>query len=112
VTERLAARAIHAGEAITADRRALCEENAALLRSFVAERPDLSGTVHPGAPFAALAVEGRDGDDLAAAAWEAGVLVVPGRFFDTDDRVRVALGRSPEENAAALTAFESVLGSP
>ncbi|MFB6120862.1 MAG: pyridoxal phosphate-dependent aminotransferase [Halobacteriaceae archaeon] len=112
VTERLAARAVHAAGAIADEQRALCTENAALLRSFVDDRPDVTGRVRPDCPFVALSAPGRPADELAAAAWEQGVLVVPGRFFGLDDRVRVSLGRSPEENAAALTALDDVLGSP
>jgi aspartate/methionine/tyrosine aminotransferase len=109
--ELLAGRAVYATEDIAADRRALLAENAALLRSFVRDRDDVEGSVHEGSPFAFLDVAGADGDEVAAAAWEAGVLVSPGSFFGDDDRVRVALGRDPEATAAGLDAFAGVLAS-
>jgi aspartate/methionine/tyrosine aminotransferase len=111
VTRRLAARALHAGPSLVAGRRSLLESNAALLRSFVEDRPDVSSAVSPECSFGALAVDGWDVDELVATAWEeAGLLLVPGRFFDADDYVRVALGHDAEASAAALTAFGSVLG--
>lgn len=42
---------------------------------------------------------------------EAGVVVVPGRFFQRPDHVRLAVGGPPEEVAAALEAFDRFLAS-
>ncbi|WP_435332817.1 pyridoxal phosphate-dependent aminotransferase [Haloarchaeobius sp. TZWWS8] len=92
--------------------RDLCATNHEQLASFVESRPDVSGDVPAGSPFAFLSVDGIDGDELAARAWEeADLLVVPGRFFEIPDAVRVSLGRAPEEGAAALERFGELLDS-
>lgn len=84
-------------------------ENHALLSEFVEERADLSGPVHPGSTFAFLEHETADGDAVVEAAWDEGILVVPGRFFEADAAFRVSVGGPPDESRAALSAFESVL---
>ncbi|MFC7137063.1 pyridoxal phosphate-dependent aminotransferase [Halobaculum litoreum] len=96
-------------DALVAEAREHCRTNHDLLRSFVDGRDDLSGHVDAGAPFAYLEHERADGDAVAAAAWDAGVLVVPGRFFGLDEGVRVSLGRTPDDCEAALAAFGAVL---
>lgn len=93
---------------VTASRDHL-RRNHDLLASFVADRPDLSGPIHDGCTFGLVAHERVDGDRLAEAAWEAGVLVVPGRFFDEPQGVRLSAGRSPDEVAAGLAALGDVL---
>ena len=94
---------------LLADQRELAATNHDLLASFVDERDDLAGTVHDGATYALLEPTTADGDTVTEAAWDEGVLVVPGRFFDEPDSVRVSLGRSPEHCEDALSAFGSVL---
>jgi aspartate/methionine/tyrosine aminotransferase len=94
----LAQRALYHDD-LAEEARDLLAENAALLSAFVAERPDVSGGVHTN--FGLLDC-GVDGDRLAEAAWAEGVLVVPGRFFGVPEAVRVGLGGSPEDGAAAL----------
>ncbi len=94
---------------LVADARDHCRQNHDLLAAFVADRDDLVGTVEAGSPFAYLEHERADGDAVSEAAWEAGVLVVPGRFFELDAGVRVSLGRAPDDCAAALDAFGRVL---
>ncbi|WP_435358418.1 pyridoxal phosphate-dependent aminotransferase [Haloarchaeobius sp. DFWS5] len=97
---------------LAADRRELLTANHELLASFVADRPDLDGTIPSGSSFALLEHERYDGDELTAAAWEqADLLVVPGRFFDVPEAVRVSLGRDPEDTEAALSAFGDLLDS-
>lgn len=98
----------HRDELVAASRNYL-RQNHDLLASFVADRPDLSGTVHDGCTFALLEHERVDGDRLAEAAWEAGVLVVPGRFFEEPRGVRLSAGRSPDDVAAGLSALGDVL---
>lgn len=51
------------------------------------------------------------GDEVTEAALDAGVLVVPGRFFDRPEGVRLTLGRPADEMRAALDAFGDVLDS-
>ncbi|NIB99383.1 pyridoxal phosphate-dependent aminotransferase [Halobacterium sp. R2-5] len=105
----LARRALH-NEAHLAERsRTLLAENTELLESFLAERDDVDGFVADGSTFAFLDPANAGGDELVEAAWDEGVLVVPGRFFDDEERVRVSLGRNPSEVASALDALRGVL---
>lgn len=105
----LARRALHNTEQLGERARTLLAQNADLLSEFVAARDDVEGVVEPGSSFAFLDPVGISGDRLAEAAWEAGVLVVPGRFFDDPGRVRVSLGRTTESVAAGLDALGEVL---
>jgi len=111
VAELLAARAVYADDDLAPGQRERLRENAARLTAFVEDHPAVGGPVHEGANVALVDVEGWSGDDLASAAWEAGVLVVPGRFFGAPERVRVALGRDPAEGDAALRALAQVVES-
>jgi aspartate/methionine/tyrosine aminotransferase len=94
---------------LAATSRRRLEQNHTLLAEFVARRPDLRGVVPDGSSFAFLAHETADGDAVATAGQESGVLVVPGRFFEEPAHFRISLGRAPEEMAAGLDAFGSVL---
>ncbi|MXR40874.1 aminotransferase class I/II-fold pyridoxal phosphate-dependent enzyme [Halobaculum sp. WSA2] len=94
---------------LVADARDHCRRNHELLAGFLADRDDLGGSVEPGSPFAYLEHERADGDAVSEAAWDAGVLVVPGRFFGMREGVRVSLGRAPDDCEAALEAFGRVL---
>lgn len=108
-SRHLAARAISNVETLGRRSRQLATENYALLAEFLAERDDLDGSVSPGCTFAFPAHDRADGDTVAAAAWEAGVLVVPGRFFNASDRFRLSLGGPPDAARAGLDAFGDVL---
>ncbi|NHN40418.1 pyridoxal phosphate-dependent aminotransferase [Halorubellus sp. JP-L1] len=105
----LAKRALAAHDDLAADRRERIRHNHDHLASFVHDRPALSGHVHDGATYALLTHDDVDGDELAERALEDDVLVVPGRFFDRPDAVRVSLGRPTEHATAALDAFALVL---
>ncbi|MFB6268430.1 MAG: pyridoxal phosphate-dependent aminotransferase [Halobacterium sp.] len=105
----LGKRAFHNSDYLAERSRTLVQENADLLRDFIESRDDVEGFLAEGSTYAFLDPENADGDELTQAAWEEGVLVVPGRFFDNDDRVRVSLGRSPTEVAPALAALGEVL---
>jgi aspartate/methionine/tyrosine aminotransferase len=102
-------RALHNDDHLAAQSRALVEENADLLREFLDERDDVEGFLASGSPFAFLDPVNATGDEVAEAAWEEGVLVVPGRFFDDEDRIRVSLGRTPAETEPGLDALGAVL---
>ncbi|WP_049915068.1 pyridoxal phosphate-dependent aminotransferase [Haloferax mucosum] len=106
---KLARRALHHSDDIETTARDYLSTNHDLLASFVADQPSLSGRVHPGASFAFLEHDDYDGDEVSDAAWENGVLVVPGRFFDSPDAFRLSLGGNPDDMAAALNAFGTVL---
>jgi aspartate/methionine/tyrosine aminotransferase len=104
----LGARAL-ADDALVARRRERLAENADRLATFVAERPALAGTVHDDATFALLTHERGDGDAVFEAAWDEGVLVVPGRFFDRPDAFRLSAGGPPDEVRDGLDVLGDVL---
>ena len=105
----LARRVLANREPLAAAARERCLENHDLLRSFVEGRPELEGPVPEGCPYAFLVHDSADGDAVAAAAREEGVLVVPGRFFGASEGIRVSLGLPPERAEAALAAFGDAL---
>lgn len=105
----LARRALHNVEHLGAEARALLAKNTRILTEFVTQRDDVDGTVEPGSTFAFLDVVGVDGDTVSRAALDAGILVVPGRFFEDPERIRVSLGRNPETVQAGLDALAEVL---
>ncbi|MDS0292575.1 pyridoxal phosphate-dependent aminotransferase [Halogeometricum luteum] len=107
----LARRALHNRERLSEAAREHLRANHELLAGFAAAHEKLSGEVHDGSSYAFLAHEDADGDEVAEAAWEEGILVVPGRFFDDADGFRVALGREPDHVEAALDALSEVLAS-
>lgn len=94
---------------LVARSRDLLRRNHALLADFVADRDDLQGTVHDGCSFAFLSHESADGDTVAQAAWEEGVLVIPGRFFDDEAGFRLSAGRDTEEVREGLAVLGEVL---
>jgi aspartate/methionine/tyrosine aminotransferase len=105
----LGMRALHNDEHLAARSHALVEENAQLLREFLDRRDDVDGFLAADSPFAFLEPVNATGDEVADAAWEEGVLVIPGRFFDDEDRIRVSLGRTPAETEPGLDALGAVL---
>lgn len=105
----LGKRALHNADRLDERSRTLLGENADLLGEFLDERDDLEGFLADGSPFAFLDPVNADGDEVTQAAWEVGLLVVPGRFFENDDRIRVSLGRSPSEVAPTLDKLGEVL---
>jgi aspartate/methionine/tyrosine aminotransferase len=107
----LGRRALHNSDRLGDRSRELVSENADLLGAFVESRDDVEGFVAPDSTFAFLDPVNVDGDELAETAWDEGLLVVPGRFFGDEERVRVSLGRSTEHVTAALEALGAVLDS-
>ena len=105
----LGRRAFHNEDHLAERSRTLLAENTELFEAFLAERDDVEGFLAEGSTFAFLDPVNVDGNELAATAWEEGVLVVPGRFFGDEDRIRVSLGRNPSEIAPALDALGAVL---
>jgi aspartate/methionine/tyrosine aminotransferase len=104
----LAARALANHETVAAECRDLVGRNAALLREFVDGRPDLSGPTFEGSTLAFLGHE-AGGDAVAEVAAERDLLVVPGRFFDDDDRFRVSLARPTRAVRESLAVLEDTL---
>lgn len=107
----LAMRAFHNLDHLTERSQDLLEANNELLAEFVATRDDIEGFVAPDSTFAFLDPANADGNEVAAKAWERGLLVVPGRFFDNSERVRVSLGLAPNEMTSALRELGGVLDS-
>ncbi|MFC6991431.1 pyridoxal phosphate-dependent aminotransferase [Haladaptatus sp. GCM10025707] len=105
----LARRAFHNAETLADQAHARLATNHAQLSSFVADRPDLRGTIQPGCTYGLLQHEALDGDELAEAAWEADILIVPGRFFGVPEGFRLAASRAPEDVEVGLSAFGSLL---
>lgn len=99
----LARRALANRKPLAERSRELCARNHDLLVEAVSA--SFSGTVADGSPYALVCHPDLDGDELAARAVDEGVLVVPGRFFERPDAVRVSLGGRPEAMADALAAF-------
>lgn len=105
----LARRALFDAEELVESQRATLAQNHRALAEFVEEREDFAGTVHEGASFGFFEPTETTAADLVGAAWEEGVLVVPGRFFDDQSRVRVSAGRSPTDVAVSLGRLGQVL---
>jgi len=111
VSRRLAHRALANLDTVVERSRNAVTENSTLLSAFVNSRDDLEGVVFPESTFAFLSHRSRSGDEVSDAALDAGVLVVPGRFFDCPGRFRISLGGDPDRMRAGLDAFASVLDS-
>jgi aspartate/methionine/tyrosine aminotransferase len=105
----LARRALHHFNALAAPQRERIARNHEALASFRDDQPGIAGIVHDGATYGLFTHDTLDGDELAARALDADVLVVPGRFFDRPDAVRISLGRPHEHATAALDALGTVL---
>jgi aspartate/methionine/tyrosine aminotransferase len=108
-SRRLGRRAIAHRDELATESRRILERNSERLRSFVAERDDVRGTIFEGASFGFLSHDRADGNRVSEAAWEAGVLVVPGRFFGDESGIRISLGGDPATMADGLAAFGAVL---
>ncbi|ELZ60681.1 MULTISPECIES: pyridoxal phosphate-dependent aminotransferase [unclassified Haloferax] len=106
---KLARRALHHGDEIEAAAREHLSANHDLLATFVADRDELDGRIHAGGTFAFLDHASADGDAVVDAAWDRGVLVVPGRFFDAPESFRISLGGDPEAMETGLEAFGDAL---
>lgn len=105
----LARRALYNIESVVERSRSRLRQNAALLREFVADRPDIEGTVHDGATFGFVEHASADGDAVATAASEADLLVIPGRFFEAAEGFRLSVGGPSAEMKIALERFGEVL---
>ncbi len=102
-----------ASRILTTDRfekrsRSVLERNYDRLAVF-ADRENVVGCPFPGSSFAFLGHESVDGDVVVDAAMDAGILVVPGRFFGAPDRFRVCACRRTETVERGLDRLGSVL---
>lgn len=98
----------HRDDLVATQRRHL-RRNHELLADFVAGRDDLTGPIHDDCSFGFVAHDRADGDEVARAAHEAGVLVVPGRFFDDPSRFRLSAGRDTDAVREGLAVLGDVL---
>lgn len=89
--------------------RNLLRENATLLHAFTEGREDVTGVVEPGHTMAFLKHDDADGDTVTRHAIDAGILVLPGRFFGTPSHFRVSLGTSTKHAEEGLSALGAVL---
>lgn len=109
-TNRAMARRVLYDHSTVADRsRTLIDDHATALAEFVKSHPAVSGPVFDGSSFAFVGHDSFDGDEFATRAEQAGVLVVPGRFFGDSSKVRISLGRGRDDATAALATLSEVL---
>jgi len=106
----LARRILHHSSRFERNSRELLARNHELLASF-ADRDDVVGFLSPGNSFAFLGHERADGDAIVSGALAEETLVVPGRFFDVDDRVRICVGTPTDEVRQGLNALRRVFDS-
>ncbi|MFW6003991.1 MAG: pyridoxal phosphate-dependent aminotransferase, partial [Halanaeroarchaeum sp.] len=105
----LAGRALYSIDMLIDERRERVDTNHRSLAEFVARRSDLGGSVHDGATFAFLEPREAPAGEVFKAAWEEGVLVVPGEFYGVPERLRVSAGRAPPDVDVSLGRFAQVL---
>ncbi|MFQ3294032.1 MAG: aspartate/methionine/tyrosine aminotransferase [Halobacteriales archaeon] len=110
-SRKLGRRALAHWESLATETRTHLERNYDRLTTFIESRDDIEGSVFEGTSFAFVSHEDVDGTHLSEKAWEAGVLVVPGRFFGDESAVRISLGGSPATMDAGLAAFGKLLDS-
>ncbi|MFB6360222.1 MAG: pyridoxal phosphate-dependent aminotransferase [Halobacteriales archaeon] len=108
-TKQLAGRMLANRDQAVETARERAAENAALLEAFVDDRADLAGEVYGPCPIAFPEHAHHEGDAIVEAAWESGVLVVPGRFFGDPPRFRIAAAHEPAATERSLRAFGRVL---
>lgn len=107
----LASRIFHDPDQMVASARERIAANAPLLSEFIDSRPDLEGPVPADCTFGFPTYTGASGDTVADAAWDAGVLIIPGRFFNAPKRFRISVGAPPDTVKAGLSTLGSVLDS-
>jgi aspartate/methionine/tyrosine aminotransferase len=98
ITDRLSVIALDHLDAIRERAKELLERNWKLLEAFLAERPELDVARPPGGTIVFAKVPGGDGDAFAARLREEyETSVVPGRFFEMPDRIRIGICCDSEE---------------
>lgn len=105
----LGIRFFHHRDDMVATQRRHLRRNHELLADFVTGRDDLTGPIHDDCSFGFVGHDRADGDEVARAAHEAGVLVVPGRFFDDPSRFRLSAGRDTDAAREGLAVLGDVL---
>ncbi|WP_135826268.1 pyridoxal phosphate-dependent aminotransferase [Halorussus ruber] len=110
-SRRLARRALADADRLGVESRERIRANRESLAEFADSRGDLTERVEPGCTYAFLRHESADGDEVVRAAWDEGVLVVPGRFFDAPDSFRISACGRPSTVRAGLDRLGGVLDS-
>ena len=95
-----------------ADLRSRAAARAAQVDAWVASQPRVSWSLPHGGITGFLFLDGLDGDAVARAAWEQSqVRIVPGRFFQVDEALRVSFLLPEDELARALDGIAQALES-
>jgi aspartate/methionine/tyrosine aminotransferase len=98
ITDRLSVIALDHLDTIRARAKSLLEANWKLLDRFLAERPELDVARPLGGTIIFPQVPGGDGDAFCKLLREKyETSVVPGRFFEMPDRIRIGIGNGSEE---------------
>ena len=110
ITDRLSVIALDHLETIRARAKSLLEANWKLLDRLLAEHPALDVTRPPGGTIVFAKVPRGDGDTFAKHLREKyETSVVPGRFFEMPDRIRIGIGNDPEEVEEGLRRLNASL---
>jgi aspartate/methionine/tyrosine aminotransferase len=98
ITDRLSVIALDHLEAIRTRAKSLLEANWKLLDRFLAEHPELDVVRPPAGTIIFPRVPGGDGDAFCKVLREKyETSAVPGRFFETPDRIRIGIGNPTAE---------------
>jgi aspartate/methionine/tyrosine aminotransferase len=101
--ERLSLAAFRNLDAIARRSRTLLDANAAALNAFYAAHPRLESTPHTHGTVSFPRLPGGDADALCTRLLDRyDTAVVPGRFFDAPEHVRIGLGVAPATFAEGL----------
>jgi aspartate/methionine/tyrosine aminotransferase len=113
VTDRLAVLAFAHRDQLAARARTLLDANAALLRTFLASRPELDVDEPHGGTVIFPRLRGvHDTERFASRLLaERQTAVVPGRFFEAPAHVRIGYGGRTEDLAGGLAALGEALGA-
>ncbi len=103
----IAARALEKWDALVARARGIARANRALVEGFLSARKDLSWTPPSGGVHGFLEL-GRP-EFAERALKDEGLLVVPGRFFDAPDAIRIGWGGPSDKVAEGLAALGRAL---
>jgi len=108
--ERLSVAALRHLESISARSRALLEINGQLLNSFLRTRDDLEYIEHRFGTVSFPRFKGGDGDDLCRLLSEKyETSVVPGRFFDMPEHIRIGISCDTETLRGGLERLGAAL---
>jgi aspartate/methionine/tyrosine aminotransferase len=102
ISERMSVVAFHRLPELKARAEALLGANRTAYRALLGGHPTLEQTVFDAGTTVFARVKTGDGDACAERLLQAGVAVVPGRFFEAPDHIRIGLGGDAEMTRAGL----------